>query len=59
MRSDHHRADNLLLRLFSDTPRLGRLPLEDFCTRSVGLVPSQLSLVPNGFSPKAQSEAER
>jgi hypothetical protein len=34
MRSDDHRADNLLLRL-SYTPRLGRLPLEDFCTEAL------------------------
>jgi PD-(D/E)XK nuclease superfamily protein len=35
MRSDDHRADNLLLRLFSYTPRMGRLPLEDFCTEAL------------------------
>lgn len=35
MRSDDYRADNLLLRLFSYTPRLGRLPLEDFCTEAL------------------------
>jgi len=35
MRSDDHRADNLLLRLFSYTPRMGRLPLEDFCTEGL------------------------
>ena len=35
MKSDDPRADNLLLRLFSYTPRLGRLPLEDFCTEAL------------------------
>jgi hypothetical protein len=35
MRSDDRRADNLLLRLFSYTPRAGRLALEDFCTETL------------------------
>jgi hypothetical protein len=35
MRSDDYRADNLLLRLFSYTPRAERTPLEDFCTESL------------------------
>ena len=34
MRSTHPQANNLLSRLFSYTPREGRLPIEDFCTEA-------------------------
>src|SRR5206468_1811672 len=35
MRSTDQNADNLFLRLFSYTPREGRLALEDFCTEAL------------------------
>jgi hypothetical protein len=35
MRHDDPRADNLLSRLFSYSPRPGREPLEDYCTEAL------------------------
>jgi len=35
MRSGDERADNLLSRLFSYSPRPGRQPLEDYCTEAL------------------------
>lgn len=35
MRSEDERADNLLSRLFSYSPRSGREPLEDYCTEAL------------------------
>lgn len=35
MKGHHRNADNLLLRLFSYTPREGRTALEDFCTEAL------------------------
>ncbi len=35
MKSQDRNADNLLIRLFTYTPRVGRDPLEDYCTEAL------------------------
>ena len=49
MLSEDPRADNLLSRLFSYTPRDGRTPLEDYCTEALAWCLRQSPALAQGF----------